>query len=238
LSFAVTGFGAQQFTPSPQVFQALSLDRQPPVPPAPPYGTPNADLVPVARTGNPAVPANLTLAAHPTFSAILKVNQSVLATTQFAVSPTPYSTAAVDANSPAVSGQLQGPLPSGVNSVVAAPEGPISFGLTAPPASDTADLTTVQATVSLLHAGQQQFSQTPQDAQGAPRAPGQDPPAVASTPGTGPAQPAPVGSSAPAAPGTTTPAPASPSLVAQIVQTVQNIAIAAIYPGPIFSFSA
>ena len=31
---------------------------------------------------------------------------------------------------------------------------------------------------------------------------------------------------------------ASPDSVAQIVQTVQNIAIAALYPGPIFSFSA
>jgi hypothetical protein len=71
MPFGITGFGAQQSYPAPQIFQALSLSGAPPVPPAPPYGNPNENLVPVARTGNPAFPANLTVVAHLTYQAVL-----------------------------------------------------------------------------------------------------------------------------------------------------------------------
>jgi hypothetical protein len=73
MPFGISGFGAQQVYPAPQVFQALSLSGAPPVPPAPPYGNPNENLVPVARTGNPVFPANLTVVAHLTYQAVLNV---------------------------------------------------------------------------------------------------------------------------------------------------------------------
>ena len=74
MPFGITGFGAQQTYPAPQVFQALSLSGAPPVPPAPPYGNPNENLVPVARTGNPVFPANLTVVAHLTYQAVLNAS--------------------------------------------------------------------------------------------------------------------------------------------------------------------
>src|SRR5580704_5365212 len=77
MPFGITGFGAQQSYPSPQIFQALSLSGAPPVPPAPPYGNPNENLVPVARTGNPAFPANLTVVAHLTYQAVLNVTTAL-----------------------------------------------------------------------------------------------------------------------------------------------------------------
>src|SRR6185312_10172132 len=70
LAFGVTGFAALRLEPQPQVFQALSLGARGPVPPAPPYGTPNQNLVPVQKTGDPSVPANLSVAAQGAFSAI------------------------------------------------------------------------------------------------------------------------------------------------------------------------
>lgn len=248
MTFGTIGFGAVQIQPSPQVFQALSLGGAPPLPPAPPYGNPNPNLVPVAQTGNPAVPANLTLAAHPAFTAILKLTaQSVLV---FGHPPLPASantTSTVNAFNPGVSGLVQGPSPTGIAGQADVPDGPVSFQLTVAPANLTSGSDALQQTLAKLQQGEE--AQAAAAAAAAAIAPSSNTaPSNANNSNTGsPAggsvptgAPAPAPAPAPVVHGstTTTPAPASPGLVAKIVQSVQSLAIGAIYSGPVFSFSA
>lgn len=238
MAFGTIGFGAVQIQPSPQVFQALSLGGAPPLPPAPPYGNPNPNLVPVAQTGNPAVPANLTLAAHPAFSAILKLtNQSLLLYGHPPIPGTTNTTSAVGAFNPGVTGQVQGPSPTGIAGQAGVPAGPISFQLTAAPANLTSGVNALTQTIAQVQQIQQAqaaaANATPANANASNANVGGNPAGGAPAPSTAPG-PAPVvhGSTV------TTPAPASPGLVAKIVQTVQSLAISAIYSGPVFSFSA
>jgi hypothetical protein len=203
LSFGISGFGAVQLRPLPQVFQALSLGLQPPVAPAPPYGTVNPTaLVPVQRTGNPAVPANLTLAAHGTFAAILKINAAVVSTGQYPLVSKAFTTTALGATNPTLNALEVAPVPPSIPVVGSPPSGPVSFSLTAPPANAGIDADVVTTTAGLLSSK--------------PPAPHTSSPTT-----TAPVTPA-----------------ASPGAVAQIVATVKSLAIAAVYPAPVFSFSA
>ena len=155
MPFGITGFGAQQSYPAPQIFQALSLSGAPPVPPAPPYGNPNENLVPVARTGNPAFPANLTVVAHLTYQAVLNATQlpplkpstaakvpvvvpntnAVLTHVRPEVTAVANTTNAVSAPNPAVAGQVQGPSSTGIPARIDLPEGLVSFQVLAAPSS-------------------------------------------------------------------------------------------------------
>lgn len=245
MAFGSIGFGAVQIQPSPQVFQALSLGGAPPLPPAPPYGNPNPNLVPVVQTGNPAVPANLTLAAHPAFTAILKLtNQSLLLYAHPPVSGTTNTTSAVSAFNPGVTGQLQGPSPTGIAGQTDVPAGPVSFQLTAAPANLTSGVDALQQTLAKLQQGEQ--TQAAAAAAAAETVPSN---ANASNAGSanvgsnlagGAPEPAPAPAPIASTHGSsgTTPAPASPGLVAKIVQTVQSLALGAVYSAPVFSFSA
>jgi len=234
MAFGISGYGAQQIYPAPALFQALSLANAPPQPPNPPYGTPNPNLVDVQRTGNPAVPANLTLAAHSTFDAILKINagQTVVAYGHPPVAPVANTTNAVNATNPAVAGQVQGTPPSGIPSQSGLPQGPVSFTLTVAPANFTSGADALQQTLAQLERGQPQQSTTAP----AVNAGTSSSNAVAGS-ASDPASPA-APSPAPSRGAGTIPAVASPSFVGRIVQTVQALAVAAVYRSPIFSFSA
>ncbi len=128
MSFAITGFAGEQLRAQPQPFQALSLGGRPPVPPAPAYGTPNANLVPVRRPA--AATTNLTLAAQPTFQAILNLGTVALA--RPGITAPANSTAAVSAFNPGVQHQQLGPI--GGPPIANVPAGPVSFTLTVAPA--------------------------------------------------------------------------------------------------------
>lgn len=222
MSFAIAGFAGEQFRSQPQTFQALSLGGSNPVPPAPPYGTPNTQLVPVTRPS--AAPANLTLAAQPAFAAIL--NLGVVAVRQPGI-PTPTnSTSAVDALNPSLQRQVLGPVNGTPIAKVAS--GPVSFSFAGPPSFITSGLTALQKTLQAV----KPVSLKPPDPPPANPAP--------SDPQTTTPQPV-VLSSAPSIPPSSSPQyvlPSSPGLIGRITATVAQIAIAAVYPAPIFSFSA
>ena len=253
MPFGITGFGAQQAYPTPQIFQALSLSGAPPVPPAPPYGNPNENLVPVARTGNPAFPANLTVVAHLTYLAVLNVsaqipavkpsttakllvlvpsNQTLLTHLRPEVTAVPNTTNFVGAPNPAVAGQVQGPSSTGIPARIDLPEGLVSFQVLAAASSTTSGADALNQTIDQLEAAERAIAQAPAN----PNATSANAPtsgdATASSGG------APSGSAPAPASQVSTPAPASPGLVAKIVQTVQSLAIGAIYSAPVFSFSA
>ena len=169
------------------------------MPPAPAFGTPNANLVPVTR---PAIATtNLTLAAQPTFQAILNLGTVALARPGI-TAPT-NSTSAVSAFNPAVQLQQLGPV--GGTPIANVPEGPVSFTLTVAPA--------VITSVSTLSA-----------------------PTTPPAPTTQPTPTARPTSSTPVTRATVP--PSNPSVVARISATVRQIAIGAVYPAPVFSFSA
>ncbi len=188
MSFGVIGFGGGQLYPRPQVFQALSLGGASPTSPTPPYGSPNTNLVPVQRTGNPSVPANLSLTAAPVFQAILRLNSAIVGFTNQPVGGAPNTTNAIGATNPAVSHALVGQ--GGGTSPAAAPSGPISFALTTTPAN-------ISSVPSITSAPSLPPSSTPQYVE-----------------------------------------PVSGSQVQRIVQTIRQIAVAGVYPAPVFSFSA
>jgi hypothetical protein len=173
LAFGVTGFAALRLEPQPQVFQALSLGARGPVPPAPPYGTPNQNLVPVQKTGDPSVPANLSVAAQGAFSAIL------------AIKGAPNTTSAVGARNPALNLKVQSASSAGRNG------GPISFSLTQLPKYVTSGAQAVKETPNAALPSTPQFVR-----------------------------------------------PANGASLSRIVATVNQIAISAVYPAPIFSFLA
>jgi hypothetical protein len=133
VAFGISGFGASQVAAAPQIFQALSVAGGVPQAPAPPYGTPNASLVPVAP-GDRAFPANLTLAAQSTFDAILRVSrQTPLDLAHPPIGGTlPQTTTGLAATNPAITFQLQGPAPSGVPGLADVPQGPVSFQVGSP----------------------------------------------------------------------------------------------------------
>jgi len=232
VAFGISGFGAAQTSAAPQIFQALSLGGSPPQAPVQPYGTPNPNLVPVARTGNPALPGNLTLAAHPVFQAILHVSggSSVLAYGHPPLGGTPNTTVGVGATNPSVALQLQGQAPAGLPTIGNPPAGPVSFSLTVAPASIASGVNALEQTVAGLQSALSAAQQPPTQAAGASQASNA---AQVQSPG-------PVGSGGQTANGSagTTPAPAAAGIVAKIVSTVQTLAVAAVYPAPIFSFSA
>ena len=262
MPFGITGFGAQQAYPAPQIFQALSLSGAPPLPPAPPYGNPNENLVPVARTGNPAFPANLTVVAHLTYQAVLNATQlpplkastlakvpvvtpntnTVLTHVRPEITAVPNTTNAVSAPNPAVAGQVQGPSSTGIPARIDLPDGLVSLqGLAAP--------SSVSSGADALNRTIEQIEQAERLLQEAAANPNADSATSSSSSGGSPGGAAPSGSSgspvstsvgaAPApVPAVSTPAPASPGLVARLVQTVQSSAISAVYSAPVFSFSA
>jgi len=157
VAFGISGFGAERTAASPQVFQALSLAGQVPQPPAPPYGTPNQNLVPVTQPGSPAVPANLTLAANSTFTALLRItSQTALSVIHPPVSGGPNTTTGVEATNPAQTFQLQGPAPSGVPGEANLPQGPVSFIVTASSDALTSGAAALTRTVEGLQSAAQQ----------------------------------------------------------------------------------
>jgi hypothetical protein len=212
VAFAITGFGGQQLKLVPQLFQALSLGGGRPAPIAPAYGSPNPNLVPVSRAAGIALPANLTVAAQPVFAAIL--NLGVVGQSQPGVPSPPNSTAAVDAQNPSV--QDLSLAPSGTQ-VATVPQGPVSFTLTTAPAYVTSGLDALTGSLptrpSAPLPGPQQSPSAPPTASAPPRSPG------------------PVSAAQYIA-------PSSPTLVGRISATVAQLAIAAIYRAPVFSFLA
>ena len=220
MAFGVTGFAALQLQPRPQVFQALSLGSQAPVPPAPPYGTPNQNLVPVAQSPQ-TVHLNLTLAAQPVFQAILHVNSTIANSSNAGVASAPNSTASVGARNPSVNLQTQ--TTSNTPSQAAVAAGPVSFSLTVAPKYVTSALDALQQT-PLVSSPPPALDHELQKA------------AAANAPA-----PQSVLNAAPSIPPSSTPQyvlPARSSAVARIVSTVTQLAVYAVYPAPIFSFSA
>lgn len=227
MAFGISGFAGEQTRPKPQVFQALSFSGAPPQPPAPPYGTPNQHLVPVSRPAS-VLPTNLTLAAQPTFQAILHITSSQHPLIVGAAN----STASLGATNPAVTRQVQGQATGVDLAGVHTPQGAVSFGLTVAPANVTSGLQALQQTTQQLGQAQAAAQQQPQtQTQPQPQPQIANPPAVQ-------AQSAPAPAPAAARATGTTPPVANPSLVNTIVTTLQNIAIGAVYPGSIFSFTA
>lgn len=208
MSYGTTGFGGAQLYPQPQVFQALSLSGAAPVAPVQPYGTPNQNLVPVRRTGNPAVPANLSLAAQPVFAAILKVNPAIVGISKPPIGATPNTTSSIGATNPSITHALVG---TGTGTSPAeVPAGPVSFALTTIPAYVTSSLDALEQSEAPPPSQPAAAQQTAALAQPA-RATQQTAPSAAAS---------------------------HPALVQRIVQTVTQLAVSAVYPGPVFSFSA
>lgn len=186
MSFTISGFGAQQYQASPQIFQALSLGGATPAPPQQPFGSPNQSLVPISRTA--AAPAlNLTLQAASVAASIDAINHPVAVANPALAGASPLSTAFAGARNTNVL-LASGP-PDSLDGLYGGvpPQGIVAFNVRPPVFNGSA----------LLQ------SQT------------QTPPHTAQTP-----------------------APANPSAIAKIVTTVKNLAVAAVYPQPIFSFSA
>lgn len=180
MSFAISGFGAQQYRATPQPFQALSLSGSAPEPPRQPYGSLNQTLVPVTRP-SAAIPFSLSLAAAPVSAAI----DAVAVRSPALRPPSTFSTAfaaahksneLLESGKPDTFQTLYGGFP---------PEGPVALGIR------------VQPRIPALTRG--------------------------------PASPA-----VNAAQTSTAPALA----LAKIVDTVKNLAVAAVYPQPVFSFKA
>lgn len=156
MSFAISGFGAQQYRAAPQIFQALSLAGAGPLPPAPQFGSPNQTLVSVTQaSSNPL--ASLSLQAQPVAQAVAGISVSAQGLRSGAL-----STAFAGARNGNVlaAGGAPGTL-DGIYGRVP-PEGPVAFNVRA----------------------------------------------------------------------------SNPAAVAKIVTTIANLAIAAVYPKPVFSFSA
>jgi hypothetical protein len=247
VAFGINGFGAVQTYPVPSLFQALSLGNAPPLPPNPPYGTPNPNLVSVNFTGKPppAVPVNLTLAAAPVQEAIQKISaQTILSYSHPPLQATANSTTAVSATNPSIADQQQGASPDGIPARIDLPTAAVSFLVTAASSSLTSGAEALQQTIAKLQQGQEQALADDANAQNnAPSTGGSTNPSQG-----GSSQPAPAGEAppAPAAPAggsgggskVTTPAPASPGIVGKIVAGIQSLAISAIYSSPVFSFSA
>ncbi|GAC1354633.1 MAG: hypothetical protein NVSMB31_14890 [Vulcanimicrobiaceae bacterium] len=229
----IVGFGAQQLAATPQAFQSLSIGGAPPSAPVNPFGTPNANLVPVKQTATDGVPLNLTLQALPAANAIAALqNASANATvTRPPVTQTPpNSTAFVAATVPnvqQVTGHVTPPgSPPPIN-----PPASVSFTLAAPPADQT----------SAQQVAQQSLTTPP------PAGPSTPPPPYtlqnSTTPSPNSAQrppttATPANTAPPAAAAASVPATANPSLVQQVVSTVQSLLIGKAYPQPIFSFLA
>ena len=159
MAFGISGFGAPQTAASPQVFQALSLGGNPPQPPAPPYGTPNENLVPVAPGNGRAFPANLTLAAQPAFDALVRINaQTPLDLAHPGLtSGLPNTTPHIAATNPAITYQLQGPAPAGISALTTIPQGPVSF-LVGAPSGEAVALTAIAQTAAGLENAQRRLS--------------------------------------------------------------------------------
>jgi hypothetical protein len=238
----IVGFGAQQLSATPQIFQALSLGGSSPVPPALLFGTPNARVVPVQQTSNGVLPLNLTLQAQSTASAIERISRAaslaglspsapqVTAPAIPTVSSPPVQSA--PANSTAFVGATV-PNEQVVSAPVTPPGTPpspvpsaaLTFSVVAPPPDQTTTQALAQDTLT-AQAGTPSppppftLSNSGDAAHvDAARAAAPQPAAVATA------------SSAPALP-----PPANPSLVQQVVSTVQSLIIGKIYPAPVFSF--
>jgi hypothetical protein len=201
VAFGISGFGASEVAAAPQIFQALSLGGRAPQPPAPPYGTPNANLVPVAAGTPRAFPANLTLAAQASFDALLRIGrQTPLDLSHPALQGAlPNTTASLAATNPAVTFQVQGPAAPGVPGLQSAPQGPVSF-LVGAPAATAVTITAIARTAASIEAARQSA------------------PAFRAAPAYVPA--------------------ASPRAVTSIVRTASALAVASVYPSPVFSFHA
>ena len=250
----IAGFGAQQLTAAPQIFQALSLGGSPPVLPVYLFGTPNARVVPVQQTSNGTVPLNLTLQAQDTANAIARLSQSAslaglgtpLPNALVAHPPvqggTPNTTTFVGATVPNVQQQIGNVTPPNAPPPANQPAA-VTFNVTAPPPDQTTTQAIAQQTLApqpqsgpppppppytLSNSGdanagdsktQQQSNPTsPQAASTAVADQSAAPPSVTST--------------------TSIPPAANPSLVQQVVSTVQSLLIGKIYSTPVFSFYA
>lgn len=192
MSITISGFGAQQYQATPQIFQALSLGGGTPAPPKQPFGTPNQNLVPIARTA--AAPTlNLSLQAAPIAAAIEALSEG--ATGQLAPAVASPALAAGAPLSTAFAGAKNGNVlissgpPNTLDGVDGGipPQGIVAFSVSTP----------VTDAAALLPNAPQTVSPTQQ-----------------------------------------TPQPAQASAVARIVNTVKHLAVAAVYPQPIFTFSA
>jgi hypothetical protein len=251
VAFGINGFGAVQTNPAPSLFQALSIGNALPLPPNPPYGNPNPNLVNVRLSGNPspALPANLTLAAQPTQEAILKISsQAVLAFDHPPLPLTQNTTTGISATNPTISRQIQGPSPDGIAPNTDLPSGAVSFVVTSSSSSLSSGADALEQTIAKLQQGQVQAQAQPSNANTVPSGNGSSGNGSSgNTPPGGSSSPAPTGEAppAPAPPSgsgggskVSTPAPASPGIVAKIVSGIQSLAIATVYPSSIFSFSA
>lgn len=132
MAFGVTGFAALRLEPQPQAFQALSIGAQGPVPPAPPYGTPNQNLVPVNQPVAPALPANLTLTAQPFFQAILRINPAVAGAPNTTSSVGALNLSVTQIGTAAIS---QPPAATNTSSNAAAASGTVTFSTNSPATS-------------------------------------------------------------------------------------------------------
>ena len=95
----ILGFGGQQLSATPQIFQALSLGGSPPVAPVQPFGTPNPNVVPV-QTPPGNAPVNLTIQAQPTVDAIAALSKAARVSNPPVQGTAPNSTAFVSAKVP------------------------------------------------------------------------------------------------------------------------------------------
>ncbi|HZZ00427.1 MAG TPA: hypothetical protein VFE36_12730 [Candidatus Baltobacteraceae bacterium] len=159
MAFGISGFGAPQLAASPQVFQALSLGGKQPQPPAPPYGTPNENLVPVGPGNIRAFPANLTLAAQSPHDSLARIStQTPLDVAHPSVrGGLPNTTPHIAATNPTITLQFQGPAPSGIPNLATAPQGPVSF-LVGSPSGEAVALTAISRTAEDLQSVQRERS--------------------------------------------------------------------------------
>lgn len=223
MSFTISGFGARQIEAAPMPFQALSLDAAPPVAPAPPFGSPNNDLVAVRSAQGAAPLFSLSLQAAPAAAAIEAITTGAVPQAPAVSSPPvqsvpPLSTAFTGAQNPNV---LVASGPSGSALGVQTPQvgGVPPEGLVALVPQNSAQPNEAALILPLP-------SPAPaQEAAGARNGQVQNGASIAQTGSR---------ASSPNALPVTTQAQA----IAKIVETVKQLAVSAVYPQPIFAFTA
>lgn len=216
MSFAISGFGARQVQATPQLFQALSLAGSTP-PARSEFGTPNNQLVPVHSAQGATPLFSLSLQAAPVAAAIEAVRNGSALQAPAVTSPAvgaaaPFSTAFTGAQNPNIlvgSGPAGATLPTETPQVGGVPpEGLVALAPQNASQPNEADL------ISGL------------------------PPVTTQTNATNPVatnQPQATGTQAHS---TVALASSSPSAIAKIVNTVKQLAVSAVYPQSLFTFTA
>lgn len=233
MSFGISGFGAGQVRAIPQAYQALSFAGAPPTPAKLPFGTANPQALATVEPTTRGLPLETLIRASAQQAAVASVTAAT-------PPPAPLSTAFTGtANVLFTPAPYVPPLPQTPLGVLPSPIGrpvaPISFVPTEPTANQSSvpDLVTQSLDLPVAVPTHHSPPPAPQtNSTAAPNAPPAAAPPTAAPPAAAPPTAAPP-TAAPSLP------PSGPAhLVKEFLATVRSLAVASVYPHPLFAFSA